>query len=584
MTGSANSDCVLGNTQLEQFDALIVGSGAGGSAAAHKLTEQGWNVLVLEAGNNYFPGLDQEGPIPWPLYSNDELKNRSRPAFWQDPLLEPRTFRQDKDEKDENALPRADVNLLPRMVGGGAVLSTVSYPRFTEIDFRMKSALDEAGRDVSGTSFTDWPLTYDELEPFYLEAERLSGVAGADEGEDASDPFASSRKGEPFPLPPQPEMYVGRVLANGARKLGYHPFNYPSAINTRTRPDYEPDRPVTCVSCGYCSYSGCPRNAKGSPAVTTLRRALRTGRCQLRYNAQVSRVRVEGPRATGVDYFDANGDLRTATADRVILAASPIETIRLCFLSGGLGNASGHLGRHLMFHFQTTAAGFFRQRLHGERGRSVTNGMSDFRGIKTREEGGGLRDDAPLAGVIEFSTSSEPINSTLSSLQALPIARVYGLSLKDILVESPFQQHIAVMIMQGEDAPQYRNRVDLDPDVKDIFDLPVPRVTYTNHDFEKNASQHYKPLMLDVLAAAGAEFGLIEPFNPANPPVSRHIVGGLRMGNDPRDSVCDAYGKLHGFDNLYCVDGSVFVTGSGYNPTPTIIALALRAAGNMVSG
>jgi choline dehydrogenase-like flavoprotein len=106
-------------------------------------------------------------------------------------------------------------------------------------------------------------------------------------------------------------------------------------------------------------------------------------------------------------------------------------------------------------------------------------------------------------------------------------------------------------------------------------------VTYTNHDFEKNASKHYKPLMLEVLGAAGAEFGLIEPFNPANPPVSRHVLGGLRMGHDSSTSVCDAYGKLHGFDNLYCVDGSVFVTGSGYNPTPTIIALALRAAGAM---
>lgn len=580
MSGSANTDCVLGNTNLDRFDALIVGSGAGGSAAAHVLTAAGWDVLVIESGHNFFPGLDQSGQIPWPEYANDEIKNSIRRLMWQDPLLEPRTFRQ---TDRETARAHRDVNMLPRNVGGGAVLSTVSYPRFTEVDFRMASALRDAGREYPGTSFADWPLSYDELEPFYAETERLSGVAGTDEGDDA-DPFAS-RRSEPFPLPPQPPMYAGLVLANGARRQGYHPFNYPSAVNTRPY-----DNRATCVSCGYCSGSGCPRNAKGSPAVTTLRRALRSGRCQLRYNAHVRRLLIDGSgrRMLGVEYFGPDGVVRSATADRVILAASPIESVRLCFLSDpgglGIGNASGHLGRHFMFHYQTIAAGFFRQRLHGERGRSVTHGISDFRGIKTMAEGGGLREDHPhVGGVVELSSSSEPIIAALSGLQALPIARSLGLSLKDMLVENPFQQHIAVMIMQGEDAPQYSNRVDLDPNVVDVFELPVPRLTYQNHAFERDAAEHYKPEMLKVIEAAGAEFGLFEPVNPAAPPVSRHILGGLRMGADPRDCVCDPYGKFHDLDNLYCVDGSVLVTGSGYNPTPTIIALALRAAGAMVS-
>jgi choline dehydrogenase-like flavoprotein len=379
-------------------------------------------------------------------------------------------------------------------------------------------------------------------------------------------------------------MYVGRVLANGARQLGYRPFKYPSAVVTRTGVLPDDHRPP-CVSCGHCSHFGCPRNAKGSPAVTTLRRALLTGNVQLRYNCHVARVLVDagGRRATGVEYFDPDGALQTASADRVILAASPIESARLCFLSDaggpGLGNSSGLLGRHLMFHYQPTVAGFFRQRMHGERGRSVTNGMSDFRGVA--EGGEVLAPDRPLGGIVEFSTSSEPISTTFESLQALPIAQARGVSLKDLLVESPFHGRIGVLSMMGEDAPQPTNRVDLDPGLRDVFDLPVPRITYRNHAFELDYAAFYTPRMLAILEAAGAAYGVVQPRDAATPSASRHIMGTLRMGTDPGQSVCDPFGRLHDLENVYCADGSVFPTSSGYNPTPTIIAVALRIAGNL---
>jgi choline dehydrogenase-like flavoprotein len=134
----------------------------------------------------------------------------------------------------------------------------------------------------------------------------------------------------------------------------------------------------------------------------------------------------------------------------------------------------------------------------------------------------------------------------------------------------------------GEDAPQPTNRIDLDPDLRDIYGLPVPRVTYRNHDYELAMAAFYQPKMLEVLDAAGAEYGLIQPYDPTQPSASRHIMGGLRMGADPQQSVCDRFGKFHDLDNLYCADGGVFPTSSGYNPTPTIIAVALRAAGNVV--
>ena len=585
MSSPSSVPNLLGNTSLSTFDVLIVGSGAGGSAAAYSLTAAGLNVLLLEAGDNNFPGLDDPTPgMPIPRYSNDELKASVRLWDLQDPVVEPRTFR---NTAQQTATANADVNVLCRTVGGTTVHADMKYPRFNEVDFRIASALAEANRTFAGTSFIDWPLSYDELEPFYTEAENITGVAGIDSGP-GSDPFASRRSG-PYPMPPLPEMYVGRLLFNAASSLGWHPIHYPAAINTQPYPlsNASLTRPP-CVSCGFCSGFGCPNNSKSAAAVTTLRAALLTGRCQLRFNCFASKLRTDGTgqHVVGVDYVDAEGNSQTASADRYILAASAMESVRLALLSNltlGAGPAF-HLGRHILFHAQTTGVGLFKQRLHGERGASVTNGMADFRGVI--EGGTGLATDGRLlGGIVEFGTSSEPIGATKSALQSLAVSN--KASLKDIMVESPFNAHIGVMIMQAEDAPQPTNQVDLDPTVRDVFGLPVVRLTYQSSPYEISARKYYAPLMVKIMEAAGAQFGFVDPTSgpgvPNAPSQSRHVMGGLRMSTDPSQSVCDAFGKFHDVDNLYCMDGGVMPSSSGYNPTLTLIALALRAAHNITS-
>jgi len=176
---SSAAECVLGNRGLSDFDALIVGSGAGGSAVAHVLAQEGWKVLVLEAGNNYFPGLDQPGKLPWYDFSGDEVKMPARGLVDQDPAHQPRTFR---NTDTEAARAHPDVNVLTRNVGGAAVISMVSYLRYSVVDFRIASALRAAGREFPGTSFVDWPFTYADLEPFYAETDVLCGIAGVSEG------------------------------------------------------------------------------------------------------------------------------------------------------------------------------------------------------------------------------------------------------------------------------------------------------------------------------------------------------------------------------------------------------------------
>ncbi len=555
---------VLGNTTLDRFDVVIIGSGPGGGAALRVLADAGLKICVLEAGSNYFLGLDDPRPgFPIPLFSSDEIKLSARNLVMQQARVEPRTFRASASDGKRSYV--GEVNNLPKAVGGGQIHADGKTPRFNDFDFRMRSELGE----VADADFADWPITYDELEPYYVAAEHEVGVSGRA----GANPFESPRSAD-YPLPPGPDMYVGAVLSEGARKLGYHPFPYPG-INLSRPYDGRP----ACNDCGFCSGYGCPTNAKGSPAVTSIRKALLTGNVQLRYNCTVTRVVTDGAggHVTGLEYIDPAGQAATVSGDRYVLAAGGVESARLCLLSdlggAGVGNSSDRVGRCLMYHYQTLGIGIYRQSFHGERGRSVSSGIADFRGVPNDPE-------RPLGGVIEFGTNSEKIGEAKNYVHSL-FAR--GTFLKKLLRASPFGDHLAAMIMQGEDAPQLTNRVDLDPDVKDIHGLPAARITYRPHALELAASRFYGEKMVAIHGAAGAQFAFVAPQYDGGPtPTTRHVVGAMRMGDDPKTSVVDRFQRFHDLDNLWCIDGSVMPTGSGYNPTLTIEALALRAAGAMV--
>ena len=594
-------DEVLGNHGLARFDFCIIGSGAGGGTAAHVLTAAGKNVLVLEAGPNPFPGLDDPSGLPLPLHSNDELKYSIRNFVQQDPFLEPRTFRGDAMSA---AAVNPDVNLLPKAVGGAFQHADAKTPRFNAVDFRLKSTIDALitatsglhvpGFDVEPANFADWPCTYADLEPFYVEAERLYGVQGKE-----GDNIFESARSQPYPMPPGVAMYFARLLEDGARQVtlpgfgALNPHPYPAAINSR----FYDERPP-CVDCGLCSGFGCPNNSKGSPAVTTLRRALLTGRCQLRFNANACRVVNDGGHVSGVEYIDGAGKRQSVTADAFILAASPIESARLCLLSpapGGavLGNSSGQLGQNLMFHYQSNVNGFLPRRVHGQRGRAVTHGISDFRGVEPGGETIRLFtvNSEPrvfLGGICEFGASQgEPISEDgVVYAIRLPVFRGFrarsGTTLKNALRDGALGQHLFGLTMQAEDAPQRTNFVDLDPTYKDVYGLPVPRVTYEPHSYEVESRKFYVPLMMQIVQNAGAPeekiFRTPTDQQQGSAPSSRHIMGTLRMGSDPAVSVTNAGGRFHDVDNLYACDGSVFPTSSGYNPTLTIIAVALKIA------
>jgi len=603
---SRRPDDVLGNRALGRFDVCVIGSGAGGGAAAHILTAAGKTVLVLEAGPNPFPELDRPGALRPTLHSNDELKYTVRNFITPFPELEPRTFRMDASAA---ARIHPDVNVLPKCVGGAWSHADMKTPRFTGIDFEIVSAMRRAKDrhpslevpgffdDATSANFADWPFRYEDLEPFYTEAERLIGVSGDD-----SNPYAPPRSA-PHPMPAHEDMYIAHLLRDGASRTSFlggplFPHKYPAAIASRFYDNDDPAlRRPPCNQCGPCSGFGCPNHGKGSPAVTTLRRALLTDRCQLRFNCHVASLRNDGRHVTGVEYIDGAGQRQTATADAYVLGASAIESARLCLLSptpggGALGNSSRQVGQNLMFHFQSNVNGFFPRRVHGQRGLAVTSGLSDFRGV---EAGGAevrvvdtpLGARAYLGGICEFSASQGLIITEDGDVYAfqLPVLDL-GQPLKNAIRDQPIGQHLFGLLMQGEDAPVRTNDVTLDPSVRDVFGLPVPRITYKNHRFELEARRFYLPVMKEVVGNAGTARVFAAPcdYQFGDPPTSRHVKGTLRMGADPATSVTRPDGRFHDVDNLYCCDGSVFPTGGGWNPSLTIVAVALKTAHGMTGG
>ena len=548
------------------------------------LAEAGWDVVVFEKGPNYFGDL--RSPTPTTTFSNDELKQL---RFFENPdweIAEPRTFR--RHPTDEEPLAVGYVNQLPSNVGGGAVHFDAKVPRYWDIDFKKSSLLGP----MPDADVQDWPFTYAELAPYYDEIEQLIGVQGDLAALEAIPTYRHNPRGRPFDMPPGPPQYGSLKLAQAGASLGLHVTPFPMAINS------EPyDGRPACNNCGFCGGYGCPIHARAG-ALAPLRRALLTGRVDLRPNTFVTKVQWNGRRATGVTFLDPAGATRTEGAEVVVLAASAIETSRLALLSE-LPDPKGMIGRHLMFHWHTDGFGvFLSERMHANRGRSTTHCSDDysdpdFPGARAAAAAAGL----PYfrGGLMELGGTTEPINEALTYQFLLGLVapeKPFGTAFKQLMRASVLRDRLLGIQMIGEDMPQAVNRIDLDPKVKDINGLPVPRITYSPHKHETTAQAFYIPHIVALLKTAGADVAgatsavTTETIVVAqgDVPTNKHIMGGMRMGADPAWSVCDEYGRLRTLDNLFVTDASVFVNAGAGNPTLTLMAVALRNARAIADG
>ncbi|HKQ60102.1 MAG TPA: GMC family oxidoreductase [Candidatus Polarisedimenticolaceae bacterium] len=510
-------------------DVVIVGCGAGGGVLAKELGEAGLSVVVLEAGRRYDPLED------YPTERTDFELRASRVFLPDDP-------RRDAYTSD----PPFFLNRV-KGVGGSTLHYVGISPRFHESDFRVRS--------LEGVA-ADWPIDYAELEPYYTRVEYELGVSGPDGA--LANPFEPPRS-RPFPTPPHELTASSRAVKRGADALGLHFVPVAVAIPTR-----EWNGRPACIEAGTCQL-GCRIAAKSSIDVTYVPKAEATGRVELRTRATARAVTVGADgKARSVVYFDEQGREQEVAGRAIVLAGGAVETARLLLLSG-LANSSGLVGKCFMEHVSSFVTGVFPERLEAWRGVPSGATLQDYYATDRRN-----------AFVRGFTV-------VMSNHRQWPLAAArhvpgWGAAHKARLTE--LFAHTANVATIGEALPDERNRIELDPVVRDLHGLPAPRIVFRLFDNERAMLRTMSARLHELLRAAGAREVIEDDFLLGN---SSHYMGGCRMGDDPRSSVVDRFCRCHDVPNLFIGDGSVFVTSAAVNPALTISALAARTADGIVA-
>jgi choline dehydrogenase-like flavoprotein len=536
-----------------EIDFLVIGSGAAGAVMAKELSVAGFSVVVLEQGPWGAYGHEQD-------YSKDELQNRFPDpidALMSDPSKQRNTFRRNASEK---ATPGR--HTYGCVIGGGTVTYGASSWRHLPWEF------DEASRfgTIAGTGVADWPISYEELEPYYTKAEWDIGISGLR----VDTPFMAPMS-KPYPLPPLPMKSSGALFKVAAAKLGLTVVPNVAAIITEPYMGR-----AACINCGMCSGYGCQVKARSSSAVSLLPVAEQTNRCEIRANSYVREISVnDSGKVTGAVYFDADRNEIFQKAKVVVLSANGTETPRLLLLSNskrfphGLANSSGLVGKYLMTGNGGGATGLFEHPLNEYKGCVTGAAIVDYVPNDTKGRGfyGGGRMTAR-----GFTT---PIEYGLGGSHNAP---TWGAGYKKALIEQANHKlSVANFISQ---LPVETNCVDLDPDVKDDWGLPAMRITTTSHENDFKAMKFFIDRSVEILQAAGAREVWADQVSDSRG--GAHARGTCRMGNDPSKSVVNKFGRAHDVPNLFVVDGSNLVTGGRNHPTMTISALAYRAADHLV--
>lgn len=525
----------------EIADVLVVGAGASGAAAAAWLSEAGFRVVCLEQGRWQDPDS----------YATKDPDYEFR--MMTDWSIDPNVRRREEDYP----INVSDSPVTPVMfngVGGSTILWTAHTPRFHPSDFRVRT-LDEAA--------DDWPLSYEELEPYYDLNDQVMGCAGI-QGDPANPPRARRQ------MPPLPLGDDGLRIARGFEKLGWHWWPSDNYVNSIRYGDGRD-------ACNYCGHNnmGCVQRAKASTDLTYWPRALEHG-ATLKTGCRVNRIEVdERGRVTGTAYFDAEGRARRQRARAVIMACNGVGTPRLLLNSGsrahpnGLANSSGLVGKNLMFHPFAFVTGVFEEDIESWRG-PMGNILMSQEFYETDAGRGFVR-----GYTYQVVRSLGPGWTARGGFrERVPWGEGHHQEMRRRLGK------MIGMSIIGEDLPETHNTVTLDPELTDGHGIPAPKITYKLSENSRKLLDHGIANGKKVLEAAGAKEVAVDPLMRAS---GWHLMGTARMGDDPECSVVSRWGQAHDADNLFIVDGSVFVTSAAVNPTPTLQALALRAADHIAN-
>lgn len=530
-------------TPSERTDLCVVGAGVAGAIVAAELAERGFDVVLLESGERFDPDdrLAQMEAAIRPEHDDAEIWNMGGPRD-----------RFSSSGEVEYALNDRRV----KGIGGTTLHWLGTTPRLHPRDFELNSRYGLG---------TDWPISYDDLRPYYAQAEREMGIAGGQSR-------AAPPREEPYPMDPFPETHSDGLFESACEELGISMRPCPQARNSEAY-----DGRSECVGYGTC-IPVCPSGAKYSGDVHVRKAEGHGARV-------IDRVTVEylehGPDSVdAAQYVTPDGTRHRQEARHFVVAAGGVETPRLLLLSqseeypDGLANSSGLVGRYFMEHPAVRTTARIEQETNPEPVRFLTRISEQF------YEGA---DGPPGSILLKFGNPNpdSPVDHALSgpdadSLDGIADA-VTGTEWGDDLLDGYDGSNRTLWIGGNlEMLPDKSNRVKLDPNTTDKFGNPVPDVSFSVGSYATQTAEEALDIQREILETAGGE--VTNQTDPTDPNFLSHHLGTTRMGTDPAESVVDSRLRTHDIENLWCVSSSVFPTAGAANPTLTIGALALRTS------
>ncbi len=560
------------------YDICIVGSGAGASPVAYTLAKAGAKVLVLEKG----PWLTEDE------FYKDELAISLRDAY-NPSLADERHVIEEEYERDDGSSYWQGESTEEsgwsfwngNVVGGSSNFMSGYFHRLKPVDFKLKSTFGE----IKGANVEDWPISYEELEPFYTQVDEQVGVSGRVVEHPHQEP-----RSKDFPYPPVAEHPVSGWIDKAATELGYHPIPVPRAVLSRPAMGRR-----SCEYSGYCSSYGCSSGAKGSARAALLNHAVATGNLTILPNAKVFNIASNAAgEITGVEYYNQQGKKRKVSANFYVVACQAVETSRLLLASvgeefpNGLANNSGQVGKNLVFSAGGTGRGDFDfEQLSKEQiaqlrqvGPFVNRAIQDWYEIDDAEFEGANASGKAKGGTIDFLFHQNPIARAMGSQYDENDELVWGEALKANLTQEFTTYRTLRFEVFNDWLPTDDCFVELDNSVKDKWGDPVAKVRIGYHPQDLKVGEYIAAKAETVLKQLGATnvYSSVSSYPPTN-----LMAGGCRFGDDPKTSVLNKYCQAHEVDNLFVTDGSFMPTGGSVPYTYTIYANAFRVAEHIKS-
>ena len=548
-----------------KYDICIVGSGAGAGPIIYELSKAGYKVLVLEKG-------------PWLKtadFSKDEMTATRRDAY----IPNLKDERHVVEKKNASGQWRARSTYESggdlwngNCVGGSSNFMSAYFHRLKPKDFKLASTYGP----IKGANIVDWPISYDDLEPYYTKVEEVIGVSGKVVPHKHLEP----RSTPDFPHPPLATNIVAKWFVEGGKKEGFNIV--PAARGIISEPK---DNRKACYHSNYCGSFGCSSDAKASSRAALINQALATGNCEVRPDSKVFLLETnDAKKITKAWFYNQEDKKESVEAALFVVACQAVETARLLLMSkgpqfpNGLANNNNQVGKNLLFAGGGGGSGYIRFDELTEEDRKqfdipltfVNQALHDFYEIEDKSLGGTVK-----GGTIDFLIEhSNPMPKAMRSKYKNGTL-LYGSELKENLKDYFTNQKRVRFEVFCDWLPNDDCHVSLDDEVTDKWGDPVGRVKINSHNQNVKVGKFLADQAVKVMQNIGAK--KITQSITANPPTNL-MAGGCRFGNDPSTSVLDANCKAHEVDNLYVTDGSFMPTGGSVPYTFTIYANSFRVA------